>query len=41
MKGPGFGNEIWVVFVISACSTLVWTLAVRLLFRRSKSPTDI
>jgi len=41
MKGPGFGSVIWVVFGISACSTLVWTLIVRLLFRRSKAPTDL
>jgi len=41
MKGSGFGSVIWVVFGISACSTLVWTLTVRLLFRRSKAPTDL
>lgn len=41
MKGAGFGSAIWVVFGISACSTIVWTLAVRLLFRRSKAPTDL
>jgi len=41
MRAPGFGSVIWVVFGISACSTLVWTLTVRLLFRRSKAPTDL
>lgn len=41
MKGSGFGSVIWVVFGISACSTLVWTVTVRFLFRRSKAPTDV
>jgi hypothetical protein len=40
MKTPGFESVIWIVFGISGCSTLVWTLAVRLLFRRSKAPVD-
>jgi hypothetical protein len=39
--GPGFGNVIWIVFGISACCTLAWTLTVRLFFRRSKAPTDV
>jgi hypothetical protein len=41
MKGSGFGSVIWVIFAISACSTIAWTLTVRLFFRRSKSPTDL
>lgn len=41
MKESGFGSVIWVVFGISACSTLFWTMTVRLLFRRSKAPTDV
>ena len=34
--GPGFGAVIWIVFGISACSTLLLTLTVRLFFRRGK-----
>jgi hypothetical protein len=41
MKDHGFGSVIWIVFGISACSTLAWTVMVRLLFRRSKAPTDL
>jgi hypothetical protein len=41
MKVHGFGSVIWVVFAIAACSTIAWTLTVRLLFRRSKAPTDL
>jgi hypothetical protein len=38
--GPGFGAVIWVVFGISACSTLLLTLAIRLFFRRGKPATE-
>jgi hypothetical protein len=39
--GPGFGSVIWIVFGISAFSTLLVTLTVRLLFRRNKQATDL
>lgn len=38
--GPGFGSVIWIVFGISAFSTLLVTLTVRLFFRRNKHATD-
>ncbi len=37
---PEFGSVLWIAFGISACSTLIMTLTVRLFFRRNKSLTD-
>jgi len=40
-SGPGLGAVIWIVFGISACSTLLLALTVRLFFRRRKVATDL